>query len=114
MKNIAIGPLIKKQFELRRKYDRRFTISYFADRINVHRSTVYKVFKQHSVDVYLLWKISEVLNYDFLAEITKKTTPHFTNVILGIEISAEQLQKLDIPTSFLRLVEQASRNVCSK
>jgi transcriptional regulator with XRE-family HTH domain len=109
MKNIAIGPLIKKQFELRRKHDRNFTIAYFADRINLHRSTVYQLFKQHSVDVYLLWEISKVLDYDFFAEIMKKDALPSAEVILGIKIDVKQLEKLNLPSDFLRLVEQSKR-----
>ena len=106
MKSIAIGPLIKKQFEARRKYDRTFTVSAFAKQINVHRATVYKIFEQHSVDVYLLQRISKVLNYDFLT-IVNGQSPSVRDdfVIVGVKIPVSELQKLNLPKELLCLLE---------
>ena len=67
MKNIYIGPIIKQKV-----IESGMTITEFADRINCERSSVYYIFKQKSIDTERLLKISEVLNFDFLAEIYRK------------------------------------------
>ncbi len=103
---IAIGPLVKEKFDARRKYDRNFTVAYFADQINVHRSTVYQLFKQHSVDIYLLNRISVVLDYDFIAEVCGKEVPVSESPIyIAVKVGHGQLQNMDLPENIIHLVE---------
>jgi hypothetical protein len=68
-KNIHIGSLIKEQFEEKLKRDKHISKTEFAELIHVHRSTIYPMFKQKSIDIELLIRISKALDYDFLKEV---------------------------------------------
>ncbi len=104
--NIALGPLIKEKFDARRRHDRNFTVAYFADQINVHRSTVYQLFKQHSVDIYLLGRISVVLGHDFIAEIEgKETSVPESTVFIAVKVNHDQFQNMNLPKDIIRLME---------
>lgn len=70
MKNIHIGKLIKER--LKEKAD--MTVSEFAKRINRTHSTVYDIFDRKSIDIDLLLKISEVLQYDFIKNVYLEQT----------------------------------------
>lgn len=56
----SIGELIKNEIE---KQER--TITWFAQKVGLDRSNVYRLFKKHSVDTALLMRISIVLDFDF-------------------------------------------------
>lgn len=45
------------------------SLSDFAKKIEINRSSLYRIFESKSIDLALLLKISDVLRYDFLAEI---------------------------------------------
>jgi plasmid maintenance system antidote protein VapI len=99
MKNIHIGKLIKDKFE-----ETKMSKAEFARRINIHRSTLYLLFEQKSIDIELLINISKVLGYNFIEEIylnhhkSKNTT-----IVIGVEIDSSQLQHLDLPEEFIKL-----------
>ena len=59
--NFYIGSLIKQRLE-----ERGMTKSEFARRINCSRGTVYNIFNSKTIDIVLLKKISNVLEYDFI------------------------------------------------
>jgi transcriptional regulator with XRE-family HTH domain len=102
MKNIHIGKFIKEKFE-----ESKMTKAEFARQINVHRSTVYLLFEQKSIDIELLITISKVLNYNFIEEIyLKSENIKEKTLIIGITIDAKQLQKLDLPKEFICLIEK--------
>ncbi len=107
MKNIAIGPLIKKRFEECRQYDRTLTVASFAKQINLHRATVYKIFEQHSIDVYLLLQISAVLHYNFFAEIfeTVDIPEPDKKITLEVTLSLSQIQLLQLSPGSFRLIK---------
>ena len=46
------------------------TVAWLARSICHERSSVYKIFSRKSVDVYLLLKISVLLNHDFFLDIS--------------------------------------------
>ncbi len=105
MKNIHIGELIKQKFEERRRVDKSLTKASFARQINIHRSTLYLLFAQKSIDIELLMNISKVLNYDFIENVYLDKKPIKKNrIILGVEVDAEQLRKLDLPDHYIQMV----------
>ncbi len=107
MKKIALGPLIKEKFDARRAYDRNFTVAYFAQQLNVHRATIYQLFRQQSIDVYMLIRISEVLHYDFVGEVCGRslvdTDPE---IFVGVKLPSEQVRSMDLPEGFMTFVQQ--------
>lgn len=49
------------------------SVKLFADKLGIRRTNVYRdVFEQASLDTGLLMKISEILQYDFFADLSKK------------------------------------------
>jgi transcriptional regulator with XRE-family HTH domain len=106
--NQHIGERIRERFEAKRSADPAFSKAEFARRIHVHRSTVYHLFERHSIDTELLRRISEALDYDFCTEILGQPSDAASpKVIVGIEISMEQLANLRLPKEFLRLTGSA-------
>ncbi|MDR0711726.1 MAG: helix-turn-helix domain-containing protein [Prevotellaceae bacterium] len=107
MKNIHIGKLIKEKFD-----EKKITKTEFARRIHIHRSTVYLLFEQKSIDVELLLAISEVLEYSFIEEVyLKRSPPKKDTIVVGIEVDRSQLQNLDLPEEFLMLSKHITQNV---
>lgn len=75
-KVIHVGQMIEA--ELRRQ-DK--TVSWLARSICHERSSIYKIFSRKSLDVYLLLRISVLLNHDFFLDISsaindRKVAPH--------------------------------------
>ena len=64
-RTIHVGRMI--EYELRRQ-DK--TVSWLARSICHERSSIYKIFSRKSVDIYLLLKISVLLNHDFFLDIS--------------------------------------------
>lgn len=71
LKNIFIGPLIRQKVD-----ERGMTYAEFANRINMSRTNVYRVFESKSLDVERLMVISSVLDYDFIHEVYFAETPY--------------------------------------
>ena len=46
-------------------------MTWFANAIHYDRSNVYKMLKHETIDLVLLMRISELLNYDFLHDCSK-------------------------------------------
>lgn len=57
-----LGELIKDEVERQER-----SVTWFAGKIGLDRSNVYRLFKKNSVDTSLLMRISMVLNRDFFA-----------------------------------------------
>ena len=108
MKNPDIGPLIREKFEEKCRADETFNKTKFARLINIDRSSVYNLFEKHSVDTELLINISKVLDYPFLEEVylKKPAEKPLPAVIVGVAISLEQFQKIELPEGFVVLVEK--------
>lgn len=94
MNNIHIGEIIKEKF-----VERKISASDFASRINHARSTVYDIFNRKSIDIDLLLKISEVLEYDFISEIyvqsLSPTIPSPRKYYLAVEMDEEQFLRIE-------------------
>jgi len=109
LKDIYIGKLIKEKFDAKRKSDKNFTKAEFARRLGIHRSTIYPLFKQKSLDIELLIAISEVLEYDFIEEIyiaNQKTKENIQNrIVIEIEVSEEQLHKSELLRELVDVVK---------
>ena len=105
MKNIHIGSIIKQKV-----LESHMTVKEFAEKINCERSTVYHIFKQKSIDIDKLMKISEVLNYDFISEIytgqNNKVTPSAPAVFVAVEVDPNSLQQLSLPDVFIQLMKR--------
>ena len=55
-----VGEAIKKELERQGK-----NAAWFAEQLPCHRTHVYHIFKQASIDTQLLERISRILKYDF-------------------------------------------------
>jgi len=105
LKDIHIGKIIEEKFEEKRQADKTFSKAEFARRLGVDRGTVDNLFKKKSIDTEMLIKVSEILGYDFLKEVYHKCPAQkLPTVIVGIAISPEQLQKLELPEEFITLL----------
>ena len=102
-KKIHIGNIIKQKFE-----ESSMSIDDFANKIHKARTTVYNIFKRQSIDIELLIKISDVLNYDFYNEefFDKKTNNFSEKVLLAVEIDKKKLTELDLPEGIFQLLTQ--------
>ena len=104
LKDIYIGKIIKQKFEEKCQNDKTFNKAEFARRISIHRSTIYLLFQKKSIDTELLINISEALDYDFLSAVyCKSKRASQAKVIVGVAISPEELQKLELPDEFMVL-----------
>jgi transcriptional regulator with XRE-family HTH domain len=58
--------------KIREKVDTSgMTVTEFADKISYSRRNIYSIFSKESIDTSLLFKISEVLKYDFFNDFSK-------------------------------------------
>ena len=105
-KEIHIGSIIKQKFD-----ESSITITDFANQINVHRTTVYSIFEHKSIDVELLFKISEVLNFDFYNEIyLKKKTDNFAKkVLIAFEVDEKNIEGIDFLKSQFYILEKINK-----
>ena len=105
MKNIHIGSIIKQKVE-----DSSLTVKEFANRINCERTTVYHIFRQKSIDIEKLMKISEALNYDFITEVylkrNGKPTQPAKTIFIAVAIDTNSLQQLTLPDDFIHLIKE--------
>ena len=69
MKNIHIGSILRKYM-----YNHGISPQWLASKIGCNRSKIYKIYEKKSIDIDLLIKISEILNYNFLDEYREETT----------------------------------------
>ena len=104
MENVHIGSIIKQKV-----IDSSMTIKEFADGINCERTTVYHIFRQKSIDIEKLIKISEILNYDFISEIylkkNRKITHPSQTIFIAVEVDSDSLQQMTLPDDFIRLIK---------
>ena len=105
MKDVHIGSIIKQKV-----MESSMTIKEFADKINCERTTVYHIFKQKSIDVERLIKISEVLSYDFISEVYQKQNEIMNDppqkVYIAVEVDADLLQQLSLPNDIVVLIKK--------
>lgn len=89
--HMHIGAQIQKRVK-----ELGFTNSQFANLINCHRTNVNNIYKQESIDVGKLRKISEVLHFDFFQYyVADYSSPSSGEVISKrIEFSLEEVKML--------------------
>lgn len=64
-----IGQLIKDELEAQER-----TVSWFARKLHLDRSNVYRLFQKNSVDTELLARVSVILGKDFFVELSDELT----------------------------------------
>lgn len=64
---IHIGQHIREQFD-----KRGCTVSWLARQINCHRTNIYGIFRRETIDVKLLYKIGQALEYDFFLTLSEQ------------------------------------------
>ncbi|GAP71954.1 hypothetical protein SAMD00024442_20_43 [Candidatus Symbiothrix dinenymphae] len=84
MSKIHIGEAIRQKVK-----ERGLHVTDFADAIYCTRANIYAIFKRKSIDIEQLKRISEVLNFDFLAIYS---TPQPKYLVL-LEVDEQSLQK---------------------
>jgi len=104
-KKIHIGSIIRQKV-----LDSPLSVEEFAAGLNLHRTSIYHIFKKETMDTERLKLISDVLGYDFISEIYQKQdaeqTPPVQTIFMTVEIDAKTLQKLNLPDEFLLLVKK--------
>jgi predicted transcriptional regulator len=111
MENIHIGSVIEQRVR-----EIGLTVQEFANKIHCHRTTVYHIFKQKSMNSERLKEISEVLEYDFVNVVfAKQETPtqKTQKIYIAVEIDKDMLQKLDLPDGFIQLITN-QQEICKK
>ena len=61
MQDIHLGTIVKQKMK-----ERKISINEFAEAIHCDRTNVYNIFKRKSMDIQMIVRISNALNYDFL------------------------------------------------
>lgn len=46
------------------------SVTWFATRLCCTRPNVYKIFRKENIDIYLLWRISDILEHDFFHDLS--------------------------------------------
>ena len=64
---IHIGRMIRAELKAQGR-----TVVWFAEAIHRDRSDVHKMFKRESIDLAMLIRISQILNHDFLRDVSLK------------------------------------------
>lgn len=65
MPMLPIGQLIKEELASQER-----TVSWFARKLHLDRSNIYRLFQKNSVDTDLLGRISLILDRDFFEELS--------------------------------------------
>jgi len=105
MNKVHIGSIIKQKFN-----ESSMTVTEFARKINCERSSVYHIFKQKSIGIERLIKISNTLNYNFIYEVYKdeinKINHSVPATFIAIEMNPDYLQQLNLPDNFIKLIKK--------
>ena len=67
IEDIHIGQAIQRKLK-----EQGRTVTWFAAQIHTDRSNVYKMFKQRTLDIEKLVKISRLLNYNFVQDVADR------------------------------------------
>lgn len=88
---VHIGELICQRVK-----ELRITNSQFANLINCHRTNVNNIYKQETIDVLKLQKISMVLQFDFFQYYVANYSPEVHSDVISkrVEISALEAKML--------------------
>lgn len=66
MTTVHVGQLIERTL-----HEQGRSVTWFAIQLCCTRPNVYKIFAKESIDTYLLWRISNILNHDFFLELSQ-------------------------------------------
>jgi predicted transcriptional regulator len=99
LSNIHIGNIIKEKL-----VEKSMTVTDFAHSIDRERTTVYDIFERKSIDIELLIKISQVLDYDFVHNVYFPDISPKTQII--IEADRDDFDVLDLSKVCFRLVKK--------
>ena len=66
---IHIGQLIEKKL-----HEQGRSVTWFSTQLCCTRPNVYKIFHKENIDVYLLWRISCILQYNFFSDLSTTIT----------------------------------------
>ena len=92
-KDVDIGSIIKRIVE-----EKNITITDFSLRLGFpHRSRVYSIFNNKSIDTDMLIKISELLDYNFFIEYLEEKS--INRQILIIEADNSKIKKINAELS---------------
>jgi len=103
---LHIGQKIQEIFETK-----GMTVVEFARRINTSRENVYGIFGRKSMDVELLAKISDVLDYNFLQHYLSEKFigyPELDKVKKQLEVAEKEIEYLK---KINRLIEERGHNL---
>ncbi|GHT26898.1 hypothetical protein AGMMS4957_22300 [Bacteroidia bacterium] len=92
MSEIHIGEAIRQKVK-----ERGLHVTDFAAAIHCNRTNIYALFKRKSIDIEHLKRISEILNFDFLA-IYRAPQPKY---LVLLEVDEQSLQKIASDKSIL-------------
>lgn len=101
-KDIYIGKIIKRKVD-----ERGLCYAEFARKINCARTSLYHIFNSKNIDVERLLLISEILEYDFIEEVykkSKKTNFQFPCIVLPL--TSEGIDISNLPQEFIELLKQ--------
>ena len=103
-KEICIGERIREIFD-----KRNLSITQFAELLNSDRANVYNIFRRKTIDIFLLLKISKILNHNFIDEICakhefQKEIPS-SKISLILEINSIDVKTLAILTKAIKRLE---------
>ena len=65
-KMIPIGKLIQEKLE-----EKNQTVVWLSQQIPCSRANIYKIFSKHSIDTEMLYRISQILEFDFFQYYSK-------------------------------------------
>lgn len=65
---IHVGQLIEHKL-----HDQGRTVTWFAAQLCCTRPNVYKIFNKNSIDTFLLWRISCILDHNFFQDLSEAT-----------------------------------------
>jgi len=101
LNNIHIGNIIKEKLN-----EKSMTITDLARKINRDRTTIYDIFERKSIDIELLIKISDILDYDFIHEIYfPQKNMNTQKILIAVEIGKNEIERLNLPEEFVRFVK---------
>lgn len=94
MNNLHVGVIIKEVV-----IQRVDNLTAFANQLGMKRNNLYSIFKRKSVDVDLLFQLSEALNYDFFKIYSTKLDGRISDkvpkkVTIEVILKEEQLHKI--------------------
>lgn len=62
-----IGQLVREELERQER-----SVTWFARKLSCHRTNVYDIFARDNIDLTLLYRISRILHYNFLKELSAR------------------------------------------